>query len=207
MEDRILELLKEIPEKEIPEEFERTLSFNLKKEAWAMKRHRRTKALAVVAAGFLVVFGSISVYNDLGGLKMGGGSYDGASLEMSLDDDVAYFAKGKAVDGGEAEDMADGRAGDENGAAEDRASKVNGAAELRELDEDRGNGYGAAETEYLALLDEYLGRKDYSIKEVREEENGDWVFYVLYKGKERVFIGRSGEIHEQEGEKQQTDSD
>lgn len=197
MEDRILELLKEIPEREIPEEFEKTLSFSLKQEAWAMRRRRRTRAFAAVAASFLVVFGSISVYNDFGGFK-GGDSYDSAGFELYSEDDMAYVADGGADGGvsGSADDMAKGRAGD-----------VNESAELREASQEIGIEYGTGDSEYLALLDELLGGKDYYIKEVSEQENGDWVFYVLHKGKERVFIGRSGEIHEQEGEEQQADSD
>ena len=182
-----MDLLKEIPEKELPEEFERELSFRLSQEAGRLKTRRRNRFVAVAVASFLVVFGSVSVYNNLGKFMMGGGSADSAVMEMAMD--------------GALEEAFDGAYGNRN-----KNLSPDGEADIAAADKGAGT-FQDDESNYLAMISEYLGSADYAVDYSYLEENGDWIFHIIYEGREIVFIGRSGEIHEQEGEEQQADSD
>ncbi|HOA41848.1 MAG TPA: hypothetical protein PLD22_03810 [Bacillota bacterium] len=73
--EKLLAILHNIPEEKIPDKFERRLSEALKEEGKRIrqekllitarkKRNRYLKAAAVIAACFVVVFASLSVYND-----------------------------------------------------------------------------------------------------------------------------------------------
>ena len=80
--EKLLAILYSIPEEKIPDRFERRLSETLKEEGKRIRqekllitarkrRNRYLKASAVIAACFVVVFASLSVYNDDIGLFSG----------------------------------------------------------------------------------------------------------------------------------------
>lgn len=194
--DKILDLLNEIPEKEIPEDFEKTLSLRLKQEARTMKRKKRTRGLALVAASFLVVFGSFSVYNELGGFK--GGGYDDSGIALAeADDSIGQ------VEDADYDDFAADGGGNDGGGLEALVDKLDEGKDFRGRSPEL---FGSIAPDYIFMLEEYLGDTDYVIEDFIEKENGDLVFHLIYKGEKLVLIGRSGEFYVQEGEEQEANS-
>lgn len=89
--EKLLAILYSIPEEKIPDRFERRLSETLKEEGKRIRqekllitarkrRNRYLKASAVIAACFVVVFASLSVYNDDIGLFSGNNASEEAPV-------------------------------------------------------------------------------------------------------------------------------
>ncbi len=113
--EKLLAILHDIPEVPIPEHFESRFSQALAAEGKAIreermkntavkKRNWRLKAAATVAACFVIVFASVSMYNDNGGVFLRPDGTEGAETADAVAPDEMYSAAAGEARENDAED-------------------------------------------------------------------------------------------------------
>ena len=217
--EKLLAILHNVPEVEIPDRFEKRFSEALKEEGSRIRKERLAiaanekrkwylKVAATAAACFVVVFASVSMYNDVIGPDRGVNpaeesadapmslsadmSNDNAALDASkgIDDAGSIRAKEELTLPVEQPVTAMGRVDAEGSRESDSNGQDAGQAEIyygmQSSEADtlcrEGSKYVAATEEYWMyrrLVDEYLAGYEYKVTDCeRDSETGSYLFEV-----------------------------
>ena len=218
---KILKVLHDIPQVPVPEEFHVRFSKSLEEEGVRIRkrnnggffqRSRWYVKAAAAAACFIVVFVSVSVYND---------NKDDRFESQSLSDcAVDERAGGESQMGAESIEPY-GYEGSNSISKFKEDLLMDANASFRDMDEARGADTPCVEEDgeaqnYLALIDKRLFDYEYELIACElDDETGDYriMVHVTYDphGKDTdrqlIFTGRLGEIYEEQSKEPQINSD
>ncbi len=212
--DGILTILRDIPQVSVPEEFDQRLHKALKKEGEAIRRKKggpftgggkwHIKLVATVAACFLVVFASVSVYNGYSGGLLKNQSLADCAMENGSEMESASPGFGGL--GSPDTEM-------DEGPLDSQENNIR----LYKACDDLNKEYLADEEEvYIKLIEERLSGYEYQLLECDQGEViGEYHFIVEITydprgentGKQLTFLGKLGELYEGQGKKSKINSD
>lgn len=220
--DSILAILHDIPQEAIPDEFEGRLHEALKEEGRKIKEGRRNpqskkrkwymKAVAV-AACFAVVFASVSVYNNNKGDILQSRGFNDSAVNESACDGSAL--EPESIEPNDYDAVKREKQRPENNVVMDVKSSLDSGPEKYGADVSCVDD-GEKERKYIALIGDRLYGYEYELLSCEQDEaSGDYriIVYISfdpsgeYTDRQLVFVGKLGEIHEEQRNESQINSD